>query len=147
MAIRRLVSCIACIQSKLQCKDFCYLTTLMCVLENHSLKSFCEWHCKLSIERDVPSDLKEYVRFKAGKGKLQNKCCWALKHGCAHVCRNVLHSLYIESAKRFDYEGLLQLQCTKCVWNIILLIKSCKYPEAKHRLLPWKQAFLPWKLA
>ena len=35
----------------------------------------------------------------------QNKCCSALKHSCAHVL----------SAKRFDHEGLLQLQCTKCV--------------------------------
>ena len=67
---------------------------------------------------------------------IQNKC-WALRHSCAHV----------ESAKHFDQEGLRQLQCTKCVWEVVLFIYSHKYPEAKRQLLPWKQVSLPWKLA
>ena len=69
---------------------------------------------------------------------IQNKCfCWALKHSCAHV----------ESAKHFNQEDFRQLQCTKCVWDVVLFIYSHKYPEAKPRLLPWKQVSLPWKLA
>ena len=55
---------------------------------------------------------------------VQNKCCWTLKHSYAHV----------ESAIRFDHEGLHQLQCTKCVWEV-LFIYSHQYPEAKRWLL------------
>ena len=46
-------------------------------------------------------------------------------NSCAHV----------ESANCFNLEGLLQLQCTECVSDIVLFIYICKYPEAMRQLL------------
>ena len=31
-------------------------------------KAFCNWHCDLAHQRDIPSKLKEYLQFRSGKG-------------------------------------------------------------------------------
>ena len=44
----------------------------VCTEEPKYGKAFCEHHCVVALNNSIPSDLKEYIKFKAQAGEINN---------------------------------------------------------------------------